>query len=141
MVQKDTDDDGDYDVTTMTDYVIDANNHTGHAQVIEEWDPSGTPAMERSYVIGHDVIAQADDTNGVLYLLTDGHGSTRVLIDDAGTPAIQETYDYDAYGNLIDGPATPLTTLLYSGEQTDSVTGLQYLSSTFAILCRATPPG
>ena len=97
--------------------------------------------MTRSYTFGHDAIAQWDSTNGVLYLLTDGHGSTRVLIDDAGTPAIQEMYDYDAYGNLIDSPATPLTTLLYSGEQTDSVTGLQYLSSIFAILCRATPPG
>jgi len=30
------------ETTTNTDYVIDPNNHTGYAQVIEEWDPDGT---------------------------------------------------------------------------------------------------
>jgi len=34
VVQEDTDDDGDFDVTTNTDYVIDADNHTGYGQVL-----------------------------------------------------------------------------------------------------------
>ena len=33
-----------------------AENHTGYAQVIEEWDPDGTPTLKMSYVVGHDQI-------------------------------------------------------------------------------------
>ena len=77
-------DDGDFD-TTNIDFVIDANNHTGSAQVIEEWDVTGAADMDKSYTIGHDHIAQwDDDTDDVLYLLADGHGSTRLLTDDTG---------------------------------------------------------
>jgi len=124
-------DDGDFDTTTNTDYLIDSNNHTGYAQVIEEWDPD-TPNMDRSYVIGQDHVAQWDDaTNDVLYLLPDGHGSTRLVVDDESTPVIQETYDYDAYGNLIDGPSSPLTTLLYTGEQFNATTGQYYLRARY----------
>ena len=42
--------------TTMT-YVVDTNNHTGYAQVLEEWQGA---TETRSYVIGNDVIAQAE---------------------------------------------------------------------------------
>ena len=41
-------------------------------------DVTGAANMDKSYTIGHDHIAQWDDSTGdVLYLLADGHGSTR----------------------------------------------------------------
>jgi len=65
------------------------------------------------------------------YLLADGHGSTRLLTDAAA--AIAAVYAYDAWGVSIgtDSDATLSTTLLYSGEQTDALTGLQYLRARY----------
>ncbi len=126
------------DNTTVetTDYVIDSRNHTGYAQVLEERNGSSGD-VEKTYTLGHDVIAQqapADAGGDTLALLSDGHGSTRGLADP--TAAIVERYLYDAYGNMLPGtglhvdPATALTSLLYSGEQTDA-TGLQYLRARY----------
>ncbi len=127
----DGNDDGDLldqeDSTTTTDYHIDANNPTGYAQVLEEKDDTGD--VTKTYTLGHDVIAQQDSTNGVLYLLYDGHGSTRGLVDATGQPLSGQVYRYDAFGIRLD-TATALTTLLYSGEQTDP-TGLQYLRARY----------
>ncbi len=137
VVQEDTDDDGDYDVTTNIDFVIDAANHTGYAQVIEEWNPD-TTNLDVSYTIGHDHIAQWDDSTGdVLYLLADGHGSTRLLTDDAGAVAQNgstedQVFDYDAYGNMLTSfNGDVLTTLLYTGEQFNSTTGQYYLRARY----------
>jgi RHS repeat-associated protein len=52
------------------------------------------------------------------YLLADGLGSTRGLLD--GNGATVETYLYDAFGPLRNGPATPQTSYLYTGQQFDS---------------------
>ena len=62
-------------------YLIDAYNHTGYAQVLEELtfddadpDPlTDTPDSLTTYTIGDDVIAQNVDGD-VQYLLYDGHG-------------------------------------------------------------------
>ena len=130
--QLDTDDDGTVDSTTVTQFLIDANNHTGYAQVLEEKDGSGT--VTKSYTIGHDVLAQAAAATAPLFLLVDGHGSTRQLIDNLA--AVIQQFAYDAYGNMLDAThlttaTAALTTLLYSGEQTDRATGLQYLRARY----------
>jgi len=114
-----------------TRYLVDPQNHTGYAQVLEEENAGGM--LERSYTIGHDVIAQWNSTNGQQFLLYDGHGSTRALLTAAA--AILERYAYDAYGNQLEGPgltsaANAATRFLYSGEQTDK-TGLQYLRARY----------
>ena len=132
---------------TGRNYLVDANNPTGFAQVLELEETvldliAGGPAVIRdlSYTLGLDVIGQWDTTSGPLFLLYDGHGSTRALLDAAGqimtNPAEsnqKQVFAYDAYGNLlypfdpnVSTPKVPLTTLLYSGEQTDP-TGQQYL--------------
>jgi RHS repeat-associated protein len=90
----------------------------------------------KSYTIGHDVFLEAVAANQARRLLKDGHGSTRALVDALGnliqsgtTPQI---YAYDAYGNPLGfSPALALTTHLYSGEQTDQLTGLQYLRARY----------
>jgi RHS repeat-associated protein len=121
----------------VTFYLLDANNPTGYAQVLEEHVDGD---LDRSYTIGHDVIAQADSLMNfvVTYLLGDGHGSTRqVMLYEPTVPLllVLQAYDYDAYGNMTvrgsDPNATPLTSLLYSGEMTDASTGLQYLRARY----------
>jgi YD repeat-containing protein len=71
--------------TTTTFYLTDEHNPTGYAQPIEEWTTtSGTLAsasLNRTYVLGDHVFAQADGTGQLSYLLTGGHGSTRLLTD------------------------------------------------------------
>ena len=67
-VQKIDDPDG---AATTTTYLIDAYNHTGYAQVLEE---SG--ANLKTYTIGDDILTQAIDDGVGRHLLYDGHGST-----------------------------------------------------------------
>lgn len=99
--------------------LIDPNNPTGYAQVLEEGTVQGaTLAVQRSYVIGDDVISQSDLGSPSSYLLYDGHGSTRQLSQTGNT--IAEQYNYDAYGIAVSGvPSSPATKLLYAGEQFD----------------------
>ena len=114
----------------VTRYLADANNHTGYTQVLEETDAAG--ALQKSFLLGHDVIAQFDTTDGLVYLVYDGHGSTRQLINSSGTivtPAggIAQVFTYNAYGESL-GFEEPqaITALLYSGEWFDAEVGWQY---------------
>ena len=127
----DGNDDGDLldpeDSTTTTDYVIDGNNPTGYAQVLEEHVDG---QLTKTYTIGHDVLSQAEDLTTVYHLLYDGHGSTRALLDTSGS--VVESYAYDAYGNAVGfNAATALTTILYCGEQFDVATDQLYLRARY----------
>lgn len=134
-------------VTTL--HLFDKSNHTGYAQVIQEGvdtDADGfldADEIDKTFMLGHDVLAQVA-AGELLTLLYDIHGSTRALIDTlsqtkddtAGGNGIQ-AFTYDAYGNMLAtgfGVATEanaLTSLLYSGEFTNAVTGQQYLRARF----------
>jgi RHS repeat-associated protein len=75
-------------------------------------------------------------TPSTLYFGYDGHGSVRILLNGAGAIAtvagIRQLFNYDAYGNAIGFQlAQAATTLLYSGQQTDAATGLQYLRARY----------
>lgn len=69
------------------------------------------------------------------YLLYDGYGSTRQLIDSTGTPdGIIDSFSYDAYGVMLGGnpgsvsnPSSPATNLLYAGEHFDTDAQQYYL--------------
>ncbi len=98
--KEDSDDDGTFDTTTRTDYHVDKRNPTGYAQVLEEMN-GDTGEVLKSYTFGLDCIEEAVAA-GVYRHLTDGHGSTRMLVDALGnviqngsTPQI---YAYDAHG-------------------------------------------
>lgn len=54
----------------------------------------------------------------------DGHGSVRQLTDSLGT--VTDTYDYDAFGNLIASTGTTPNNFLFAGEQFDPALGLYY---------------
>ena len=66
----------------------------------------------------------------------DGHGSTRILTDLAGTilntAGFAQIYHYTAYGEAINFQmAKAATQYLYSGEQFDSRIGQQYLRARY----------
>jgi RHS repeat-associated protein len=140
----DSNDDGISDSTTRTAYLNDGNNPTGYSQVLEEKsvDASGNVNSypTKTYTLGSDVIAQYA-SGDLLYLLYDGHGSTRLLTDAYGSVYrswvlqggqyvyVPQAFRYDAFGVRLDTVAA-LTTLLFSGEQTDA-TGLQYLRARY----------
>jgi len=125
--------------TTTTDggtpvvksFLFDPSNPTGYAQVLEEYIDG---ALSKTFTLGHDVISQHDTSGGgVLTLLTDGHGSTRALLNTLGV--IIEQYAYEAYGTMLEGAnlttaQAALTSLLYSGEWTQA-NGQQYLRARF----------
>ena len=119
--------DGTLDVTSETNYLNDNQNHTGYSQVLEERRiENGKEVKVTTYTIGHDVLSQFTQALGTLTLLTDGHGSTRAVANAAGN--ILQQYNYDAYGNAHGfNPSEAHTNLLYSGEQFNPVSGLQYL--------------
>ncbi len=103
-----------------TYYVNDPANPTGYTKAIEE-KSSPTGSAVRSYVLGMKVEAQSDTTNGTLYLLSDGHGSTRALADSSGV--VQEHDDYDAWGNRLES-GTSKTRWLQPDGSYDESTGL-----------------
>ncbi len=96
-------------------YLIDSFNHTGYSQVFVE----DNGANKTTYIIGNDILAQATNTNNPQYLLCDGHGSTRQLVASDGA-TINDSFNYDAYGNLLNHTALPLTNILYTGEMYDT---------------------
>jgi len=117
-----------------TTYLVDTQNPTGHAQVIFESFSGGSgssPEFSRSYVYGLERISQYRSyflNNGsrtqTSYYVYDGHGSTRALTDPAGVAT--DTYDYDAFGNLLHSTGTTFNEFLFAGEQFDSDLNLYY---------------
>ena len=101
-------------------FLYEPNSPSGMNQVLEELSASGaTPTV--SYTLGSRIMSQGK--GGVIsHILSDGHGSTRLLTDVGGGVAAQ--YNYDAYGKAVNFQtgvlSPPDTTMLYSGEQLDA---------------------
>ena len=110
-------------------YLVDTLNPTGYAQVIAEEAQNTAPLVP--YVYGLERISQrrtvvinGNFTTQIRYFDYDGHGSVRALTDPNG--AVTDTYDYDAFGNLIHSTGTTQNVYLYSGEQFDPDLNLYY---------------
>jgi YD repeat-containing protein len=97
-----------------TNYLVDTNNLTGFPQVVDELQGG---VVKKVYTYGNSLISMDDLTGPIMhYYGKDGQGSTRFLMDSTGT--ITDTYDYDAFGNLINEThtGTPTSNLyLYKG--------------------------
>ena len=108
-----------------TKYLVDDLSITGFPQVISETSSDGS---SRTFVYGLERISQRHtipNSNSVTSFYTyDGHGSVRGLTDPTG--AITDTYDYDAFGNLINSTGSTSNEFLFAGEQYDSDLGLYY---------------
>ena len=92
-----------------TTYLVDPFSIAGYAQVVYESfsdNSTGNRELNHAYVYGLERISErrsyvANNQNPTTnaYYVYDGHGSVRALADSGG--AVTDTYDYDAFGNLI----------------------------------------
>lgn len=113
-------------VNGVSETVKYLNDNSVLTNVLAEFDDNGNVLCY--YTIGSDLISQ-ERNNVVSIYLYDGHGSVRGLIDSTGT--LTDTYNYDAFGNLLDKTGTTVNNYLYCGEQFDSATGLYYLRARY----------
>ena len=113
-------------VNGVSETVKYLNDNSVLTNVLAEFDDNGNVLCY--YTIGSDLISQERNNVASIYLY-DGHGSVRGLIDSTGT--LTDTYNYDAFGNLLDKTGTTVNNYLYCGEQFDSATGLYYLRARY----------
>jgi RHS repeat-associated protein len=67
--------------------------------------------------------------NEELFYLSDGHSGIRQLSDQLGN--VTDTYNYDAYGNLLQATGSSPNNYLYRGEQFDPNIDAQYLRARY----------
>jgi RHS repeat-associated protein len=108
-----------------TNYLVDTQNPTGYAQVVDELQNG---SVTKTYAYGLERISQnwqlGTSNWQPNFYGYDGHGSVRQLTNSAG--AVTDTYDYDAFGNLINQTGSTPNNYLFAGEQFDSALGLYY---------------
>ena len=112
-----------------TSYLIDANNPTGFVQVAEELQNG---VVARAYTYGLELLDERQKVGGTpttSFYGYDGHGSVRFLTNNSG--AITDTYDYDAFGNLIASSGSTPNNYLFAGQQFDPDLGLYYLRARY----------
>lgn len=109
-----------------TNYLVDNNNTTSYAQVVDELQAG---SAIKSFTYGHDLVSQRIVGGSLSFYGYDGHGSVRLLTD--ATAAVTDAYDYDAFGNLIYRSGTTPNDYLYSGEQFDTSLGFYYLRARY----------
>ncbi|WP_373524896.1 RHS repeat-associated core domain-containing protein [Nostoc sp.] len=102
-----------------TRYLIDEMQP--YAQVLEEYSLNG--AVQVKYVYGNDLIAQEQENSRTFYHV-DGLSSTRVLTDATGN--LVSTYDYEAFGELLNSSGGTENKYLFAGEQFDEALGDYY---------------
>lgn len=116
-------------------YLQDTNNHTGYAQIVEELSDGSVYALN---VPGHDLLHTTQLTNNPItnnpewsthHYLYDGLGSVRALTNDQGQ--ITDTFDYDAFGNLLTSTGDTPNAYLYTGERFDPDLGFYYLRARY----------
>jgi RHS repeat-associated protein len=110
--------------TVTTSYLVADQNPTGYTQVLDELQGGG---VTRTYSYGLELINERQNISGTLttgFYGFDGHGSVRFLTSSTG--AVTDTYDYDAFGNLISSTGSTPNNYLFAGEQFDPALGIYY---------------
>jgi RHS repeat-associated protein len=100
-------------------YLVDVNRP--YAQVLEEYNGSD---IQASYVYGNSLISQSRSGIKSFYS-QDGHSGVRKLTNSLGV--VTDSYNYDAYGTLINSTGSTLNNYLYRGEQFDKGLNQYYL--------------
>jgi len=114
----------------VTQYLVDRNNLTGYAQVVEELNVSSE--IQVVYTYGLDLISQSrlsDETWELSYYLYDGLGSVRALASEDALAS--DAYFYDAFGNLLHTIGTTENAYLFTGEQWDPDLGMYFLRARY----------
>jgi len=107
-----------------TKYLVADINLTGFAQVIDELQ-IGT--VSRTYSYGLIMISERQQISGTpttSFYGYDGHGSVRLLSSSTG--AVTDTYDYDAFGNLLNSTGSTPNNYLFAGQQFDPALDIYY---------------
>ena len=110
--------------TTTTSFLVADQNLTGYAQVMDELQGG---AVSRTYSYGLELINERQSIAGTpttSFYGYDGHGSVRFLLSSTG--AVTDTYDYDAFGNLIASTGSTPNNYRFAGEQFDPTLGIYY---------------
>jgi RHS repeat-associated protein len=110
--------------SVATQYLVADQNLTGYAQVLDEIQNG---VVVRTYSYGLVLINERQAINGApttSFYGYDGHGSVRFLTGSNG--AITDTYDYDAFGNLISSSGSTPNIYLFAGQQFDPALGIYY---------------
>jgi len=122
--------------SVTTYYVVDDLNPSGYAQVLEELVATNSQptALSCVYTYGHTLISQQrlstiNSQPSTNFYGFDGHNNVRYLTDANGN--VTDTYDYDAFGNLIARTGSTLNNYLFTGEQYDADLGLYYLRARY----------
>nr|WP_275900999.1 RHS repeat-associated core domain-containing protein [Paenibacillus periandrae] len=103
--------------------------YNSSGKVITESDAGNT--VKADYVWGPDkLLAKNDRTDGQqYYYLYNGHGDVVQITDRNGK--VQNSYQYDEWGNIQNQKEVVRNTFKYAGEQYDSDTGLYYLRARY----------
>jgi RHS repeat-associated protein len=112
-----------------TQYLVDDLNSTGYAQVVEE---VVNGAVKCQYTYGLQRISEGQSINRTWtpsFYGYDGMGSVRQLTDLSS--AVTDSYNYDAFGNLLNSTGATPYNYLYRGEQYDPDLGLYYLRARY----------
>ena len=126
----------DYDLDGVRIAKITAQGETHYliddGATLLEYDANG--ATLRKYDYGVDLISLTDVASGTgarttLFYTFDGLGSTSELVSATG--AVQITYQFDAWGNILTSLGTSDNPKLYTGQDYDPETGLQYFAARY----------
>ncbi len=116
-------------VGVVTTYLVDEGNPTGLEQIVEERIAG---AVSRALVFGVQLVGERQKVNGNWtrsFYGYDGHRDVRLLFDDAGL--VTNTYDYDAFGNLLHTTGATSNDYRQNGERFDASLGLEYLRARY----------
>ncbi len=108
-----------------TNYLWDETSRYG--DVVLETDGGGAPLVSYRLVSGRLLSQHRGGVDS--YYLHDAQGSTRALVDSAGT--VTDTYRYAAFGDIYAQTGTTLNSYLYTGQQHDNLTGLYSLRARY----------
>src|SRR5579863_9205385 len=112
-----------------TKYLVDEMNPTGYPQVFDELVGG---AVTRTYTYGLQRISEEQQISSSWtpsFYGYDGGGTVRQLTNIAG--AVTDSYEFDAFGNLVASTGTTPNAYLYRGEQYDPDLGLYYLRARY----------
>ena len=108
-----------------THYLVDENRD--YAQVLQEAENGNVTV---TYQYGHDLLSQTrTDTNETRFFQVDGLGSTRQLTDETGQ--ITDTFNYEAFGTVLNQTGETENSYLYTGEQYDAGLDQYYLRARY----------
>jgi len=108
-----------------TNYLVDVNSRL--PEVVATLDASNT--VISSFVYGNSQII-SQDVNGVTsYYLTDMQQSVRALTNGSGQ--VTDTFNYEAFGNLLSRTGTTQAPFLFTGQLLDSDLGLYYMRARY----------